>query len=324
MTAAYAARRSGRPASSSCPAGRAHAAQRADRDRRAPARRAAGRAAAAGAVRPGPPGPRARCSSQTLLSGTETMTTCEIAAELQKVGGGLSAGRRPGPADDLRQRPGHRAGPAAGAAGRGADRRHLPRRRGRHRAGPAGRPDPGGAEPAGAPGPGGAAASGCTAGTRTRCRRRSRSRSAAVRPAALRALHAERVHPAGAMLVLVGDMQPEKALDAAERALAGWTGRRAPAELPPGAAAGAGAAAAGRPARLGAVLAAAGAAGGAAHPPRPCRAATGQPGLRRLLLLPVGGEHPRGQGLHLRPALGDRAFRRRVRCWSSPPTWPPR
>ncbi|WP_174530218.1 M16 family metallopeptidase, partial [Micromonospora maritima] len=39
----------------------------------------------------------------------------------------------------------------------------------------------------------------------------------AVRPAALRRLHAERVHPAGAVLVLVGDVQPERALDAAER-----------------------------------------------------------------------------------------------------------
>ena len=41
---------------------------------------------------------------------------------------------------------------------------------------------------------------------------------------ALRALHAERVHPAGATLVLVGDSTPEQALDAAERALGGWTG----------------------------------------------------------------------------------------------------
>ena len=41
----------------------------------------------------------------------------------------------------------------------------------------------------------------------------------AVRPAALRALHAERVHPAGATLVLVGDIDPEQAIDAAEQAL---------------------------------------------------------------------------------------------------------
>ena len=55
----------------------------------------------------------------------------------------------------------------------------------------------------------------------------------AVRPAALRALHAERVHPAEAVLVLVGDVQPERALDAAEKALAGWTGGSRGVDLPP-------------------------------------------------------------------------------------------
>jgi predicted Zn-dependent peptidase len=45
-----------------------------------------------------------------------------------------------------------------------------------------------------------------------------------VRPAQLRALHADRLEPTGATLVLVGDLQPEKALDAAERALGGWKG----------------------------------------------------------------------------------------------------
>ncbi|MBF9133327.1 insulinase family protein [Plantactinospora sp. S1510] len=54
----------------------------------------------------------------------------------------------------------------------------------------------------------------------------------AVRPAQLRTLHAARVRPAGAILLLVGDVQPAKALDAAERALAGWTGDGAPGELP--------------------------------------------------------------------------------------------
>ena len=37
------------------------------------------------------------------------------------------------------------------------------------------------------------------------------------------------------------------------------------------------------------------------------RAAAGQPGVRRLLLLALDGEHPRGQGLHLRRALRRRA-----------------
>ncbi|GAB1642958.1 M16 family metallopeptidase [Krasilnikovia sp. MM14-A1259] len=45
-----------------------------------------------------------------------------------------------------------------------------------------------------------------------------------VRPAQLRALHADRVRPDGATLVLVGDINPEKAIDAAEKALGGWIG----------------------------------------------------------------------------------------------------
>jgi zinc protease len=40
--------------------------------------------------------------------------------------------------------------------------------------------------------------------------------------AAVRALHAERVLPTGASLVLAGDFAPEAALDEAERALGGW------------------------------------------------------------------------------------------------------
>lgn len=50
-----------------------------------------------------------------------------------------------------------------------------------------------------------------------------------VTAAALRRLHAARVSPTGALLVIVGDIRPAKALDAAESALAGWSsdGRRA-------------------------------------------------------------------------------------------------
>ncbi|HEX5594996.1 MAG TPA: pitrilysin family protein [Micromonosporaceae bacterium] len=55
----------------------------------------------------------------------------------------------------------------------------------------------------------------------------------AVRSAQLRALHAERVHPAGATLVIVGDLPPNKALDAAERMLGTWDGAGQPVELPP-------------------------------------------------------------------------------------------
>jgi zinc protease len=55
----------------------------------------------------------------------------------------------------------------------------------------------------------------------------------AVRPAPLRALHADRVHPRGATLVLVGDLQPARALDAAEQALGGWDGAGRDGSLPP-------------------------------------------------------------------------------------------
>src|SRR6185503_9681179 len=47
---------------------------------------------------------------------------------------------------------------------------------------------------------------------------------AATTAGQLRALHASMVRPAGAILVLVGDLSPARALDTAERALAGWTG----------------------------------------------------------------------------------------------------
>jgi predicted Zn-dependent peptidase len=46
----------------------------------------------------------------------------------------------------------------------------------------------------------------------------------ATTAAQLRALHASSVRPAGAVLVLVGDLSPARAIDAVEAALAGWTG----------------------------------------------------------------------------------------------------
>jgi zinc protease len=54
----------------------------------------------------------------------------------------------------------------------------------------------------------------------------------AVRPAQLRGLHGSRVDPAGSTLVLVGDVQPSRALDAAEQALGGWNGRGGDGSLP--------------------------------------------------------------------------------------------
>jgi predicted Zn-dependent peptidase len=49
----------------------------------------------------------------------------------------------------------------------------------------------------------------------------------------LRRLHAEQVRPDGAVLVLVGDLSPARALDIAEAALAGWTGQSSSDKLVP-------------------------------------------------------------------------------------------
>ena len=55
----------------------------------------------------------------------------------------------------------------------------------------------------------------------------------AVTPASLRRLHRDRISPAGAVLVIVGDVNPRRAIDDAEAALAGWQpdGRK-PTSLP--------------------------------------------------------------------------------------------
>jgi len=54
-----------------------------------------------------------------------------------------------------------------------------------------------------------------------------------VKPGKLRALHQALVRPAGAVLVLVGDLPPQRMVDAAAAALAGWSGEPAPAKVPP-------------------------------------------------------------------------------------------
>jgi predicted Zn-dependent peptidase len=54
-----------------------------------------------------------------------------------------------------------------------------------------------------------------------------------VRPAQLRALHGDRVHPGGATLVIVGDLPPERAVEAAAKALDSWTGGGRDAVVPP-------------------------------------------------------------------------------------------
>jgi predicted Zn-dependent peptidase len=49
----------------------------------------------------------------------------------------------------------------------------------------------------------------------------------------LRTLHSELVRPTKAVVVIVGDVSPEAALDAAEQALSGWTGEPATGDIPP-------------------------------------------------------------------------------------------
>ncbi|WP_431878113.1 M16 family metallopeptidase [Micromonospora marina] len=170
--------------------------------------------------------------AQTMLSGTEAHSATELAAELQKVGGGLTAGLDPDrlmlsgaglvtgldrmlellaevltgasyPADWVeteRERLVDRIQVAQSQPSHLARTALLKRVYGRHPYAEQ-TPDP--------------------------------DQVRAVRPAPLRRLHAERVHPAGAVLVLVGDVAPDRALDAAEQALSGWRGDGHVAEVPP-------------------------------------------------------------------------------------------
>jgi len=55
---------------------------------------------------------------------------------------------------------------------------------------------------------------------------------AAVTPGQLRALHRSLVRPDGAVLVLVGDLAPSRLVDAAQSALAAWTGRPPATRVP--------------------------------------------------------------------------------------------
>ncbi|MEV4277170.1 M16 family metallopeptidase [Actinoplanes xinjiangensis] len=52
-------------------------------------------------------------------------------------------------------------------------------------------------------------------------------------PDPLRELHAARVRPDGAVLVLVGDIDPDQAIDTAEKILGGWSGGAQDGSLPP-------------------------------------------------------------------------------------------
>ncbi|MFC4146003.1 pitrilysin family protein [Micromonospora mangrovi] len=170
--------------------------------------------------------------AQTMLSGTQTLTATQIAAELQKVGGGLSAGVDPdrlmlsgaGLVTGLDRMLELLADVLTGATYPGdwveterdrlVDRIQVAQSQPAHLARTALLKRVYGRHPYATQTP-------------------EPDQVRAVRPAALRKLHAERVHPAGAVLVLVGDVQPARALDAAEQALGGWRGDGHVAELPP-------------------------------------------------------------------------------------------
>jgi len=176
--------------------------------------------------------PRATLLSQALFTGTETMSSVDIAAELQAVGGGLSAGLDPDrllvtgnalasglertleilaavltdpayPNDEVateRERLVDHIQVALSQPAHLARTALLKRMYGRH---PYAVQTP---EP---------------------------EQVRGVRPAQLRALHADRVRPEGSVLVLVGDINPEKAIDAAEKALGSWTGPGKNGDVPP-------------------------------------------------------------------------------------------
>jgi zinc protease len=174
---------------------------------------------------------RAAVLTQTILSGADGLSGVEIAAELQKVGGGLNSGADPDrllvagnslvagldrlleimasvltgasyPADEVsteRQRLADRIRVALSQPSHLAREALLKRIYGRH-----------------------------PYATQTPTPEQVR----AVTPGALRTLHTDRVHPAGATLVIVGDLTPQKAIDAAERALATWDGDGKDVRLP--------------------------------------------------------------------------------------------
>ncbi|GGM32778.1 M16 family metallopeptidase [Dactylosporangium sucinum] len=174
---------------------------------------------------------KAAMLTQTVLSGTSAMSTVDIAAELQKVGGGLSAGADPDrllisgnalvgglerlldilaevltdasyPTDEV-----------ATERARLVDRIRVAQSQPSHLARVALLKRMYGKHPYAVQTP-------------------TPEQVEAVTPAGLRTLHGERVHPAGATLVIVGDIAPEKAIAAAEKMLTKWDGNGVAIELP--------------------------------------------------------------------------------------------
>jgi predicted Zn-dependent peptidase len=169
--------------------------------------------------------------SQTLLSGTADMSTVDIAAALQTVGGGLSGGVDPdrllvsgnGLTEGLETVLGILARVLQGATypegevtterGRLIDRIQVAQSQPAHRARVVLLKRIYGDHPYAVQTP-------------------EVSEVAAVGPARLAALHAARVHPVGATLVLVGAFDATAALEAAQSALGAWDGTGAVEQLP--------------------------------------------------------------------------------------------
>ncbi|MEV4509806.1 pitrilysin family protein [Dactylosporangium sp. NPDC049525] len=175
---------------------------------------------------------RAALLTQTVLSGTTAMSTVDIAAELQKVGGGLSAGADPdrllisgnalvGGLDRLLDLlaevltdANYPAEEVSTERARLVDRIRVAQSQPSHLARAALLKRMYGKHPYAIQTP-------------------APEQVEAVTPGTLRTLHAERLHPAGATLVIVGDLAPEKAIAAAERMLSKWDGAGSAVELPP-------------------------------------------------------------------------------------------
>jgi zinc protease len=176
--------------------------------------------------------PRATLLSQALFTGTGSMSSIDIAAELQSVGGGLSAGLDPdrllvtgnslaGGLDRMLEilasvltDPAYPKSEVATERDRLVDHINVALSQPAHIARTALLERMYGKHPYAiqTPGP---------------------EQVRAVQPAQLRNLHADRVRPDGAVLVLVGDINPEKAIDAAEKALGSWTGPGRDETVPP-------------------------------------------------------------------------------------------
>jgi len=175
---------------------------------------------------------RAALMSQTLFSGTASMSTSDIAAALQSVGGALSAGldadrllisgnglatglgRILGILSDVLTGAAYPDGEVTTERARLIDRIQVARSQPSHLARVALLRRMYGHHPYSVQTPEIADLSG-------------------VGPEQLAEMHAARVRPAGATLVIVGDIDGRATLDLAEQALGGWTGAGADESLPP-------------------------------------------------------------------------------------------